>query len=60
MTAISWGFEIADTAAQLMRYSEKARTIEGYALLTATKASEAVERRRVEPVRRRSVEHGRS
>jgi hypothetical protein len=40
------GFAIDETAAQLMRHSVKARTVPGYAKLTATKVSEAVERRR--------------
>jgi hypothetical protein len=56
MTCISWGFEIDETAAQLMQHSEKARTVEGYAKLTATKASEAVDRRRQQP---RAMEHSR-
>jgi hypothetical protein len=46
MTAISWGFSVEDTAAELMQHSEKARAVPGYALLTATKAAEAVDRRR--------------
>src|SRR5512133_515455 len=45
MTAISWGFEIEETAAQLMQLSEKARSVPGDARLTAIKAAEAVERR---------------
>jgi RepB DNA-primase from phage plasmid len=55
MTAISWGFEIGETAMQLMREDSKARQLlaepggerkaRAYAVLTATKAGEAVERR---------------
>jgi hypothetical protein len=46
MTAISWGFEIEETATQLMRHSEKAHNDPAYARLTVIKAAEAVERRR--------------
>jgi hypothetical protein len=46
MTAISWGFEIEETAARLLQHSEKARRVARYAQLTATKAAEAVQRRR--------------
>lgn len=56
MTAITWGFEIDETARQLMQEDSKARQLlaepngqrlaTAYALLTATKAAEAVERRR--------------
>jgi hypothetical protein len=59
MTAITWGFGIGETAWQLMQEDSKARQLlaepngerfaRAYALLTATKASEAVDRRRPAP-----------
>ena len=68
MTAIDWGFDIGATAAQLMQEDSKARQLlaepngerlaRAYALLTATKASEAVDRRRPSP-RRRIAAHER-
>jgi len=43
MTALSWGFSIEDTAAQLMEESSKARENgERYALLTAQNGLDAV------------------
>jgi hypothetical protein len=46
MTALSWGFSIEATAAQLMEESSKARENgERYALMTAQNAAAAVERR---------------
>jgi hypothetical protein len=46
MTALTWGFSIESTAAQLMEESSKARENgERYALLTAQNAAAAVERR---------------
>ena len=46
MTAISWGFGVEDTAARLMEESTKARENgDSYALRTAQRAAEAVERR---------------
>jgi len=66
MTCRSWGFTISETAALLMQEDSKARQLltepdgerlaRAYALLTATKASEAVDRRR--PAHR-SIEHSR-
>ena len=58
MTAITWGFDIDETAERLLEESTKARAAgKGYAELTARNAALAVERRR--PQRRRIEEHGR-
>jgi RepB DNA-primase from phage plasmid len=60
MTAISWGFGIKETGARLMEESSKAREYgRAYADMTATNAALAVERRRQQPRRQRTAEHGR-
>ncbi|MGE0372936.1 MAG: DNA-primase RepB domain-containing protein [Gammaproteobacteria bacterium] len=52
MTAITWGWPVAETAERLMEESTKARTNgRGYADLTARNAALAVERRRQQPRR---------
>jgi hypothetical protein len=66
MTAISWGFGVNATATQLMQEDSKARQLlaepngqrlaTAYALLTATKAGEAVERRQPQ---QKPAEHSR-
>ena len=57
MTAITWGFDINETAKRLLEESSKARAAgKGYAELTARNAALAVERRR--PKRQRTTEHG--
>jgi homoserine acetyltransferase len=46
MTAITWGWSIEETAANLLEISTKARENgERYALMTAQNAAAAVERR---------------
>ena len=46
MTAIDWGWGVEETAKRLMEESVKARENgERYALRTATRAAESVERR---------------
>ena len=54
MTAITWGWNVQQTAERLMDESTKARTNgRGYADLTARNAALAVERRRHQPARQR-------
>jgi hypothetical protein len=54
MTAITWGWNVQQTAERLMEESTKARTNgRGYADLTARNAALAVERRRHPPTRQR-------
>jgi hypothetical protein len=61
MTAITWGWTVAETAARLMEESTKAQENgEGYAELTARNAAAAVERRRQPPRQHQAAEHGRS
>jgi hypothetical protein len=60
MTAIDWGFAPEEVAERLMEESTKAQANgRGYADLTARNAALAVEGRRQQPRRNRTVEHGR-
>jgi hypothetical protein len=60
MTAITWGFGVDDTAEHLMEESTKAQANgRDYAKLTARNAALAVERRRQQPRRQRTAQHGR-
>ena len=59
MTAITWGWTIEETAARLMEESTKAQENgEPYTDRTARNAALAVERRRDQPRRHRTAEHG--
>jgi hypothetical protein len=61
MTAITWGWTVAETAARLMEESTKAQENgDSYSELTARNAAAAVERRQQPPRQHRPAEHGRS
>jgi hypothetical protein len=56
MTAITWGWSVADTAARLMQERTKAQASgRPYVDLTARNAALAVERRRQQPKRHLDV-----
>jgi RepB DNA-primase from phage plasmid len=60
MTAITWGFGVDETAERLMEESTKAQANgKNNAATTARNAALAVERRRQQPRRQRTAEHGR-
>jgi hypothetical protein len=62
MTAITWGWMVPEAAERLMEESAKAKAQgKGYALLTASNAAIAVERRRQQPrqLRARALKAGR-
>jgi RepB DNA-primase from phage plasmid len=60
MTAITWGWSVAETSARLMEESAKAQENgERYADLTARNAAEAVERRQQPARQSRPAEHSR-